>query len=156
MKVKQAWLRMNGTITRLSKRATTFPLEEILSGSSETAGKISSEPVLSFGSFAHRNMFTENERRYCNTWFYFSNPLTQLANFLFSLRFFWLFQTKLKSPAASLTLVADILARIANTDRGLALFLHETSVVVAHGERWDSVTESRFHTQRCCCCSFSC
>ncbi|XP_037607377.1 protein broad-minded isoform X1 [Sebastes umbrosus] len=44
-------------------------------------------------------------------------------------------QAKLKSPAATLTLIADVLARIANTDRGLALFLHEKNVVVAHSER---------------------
>uniref|UniRef100_A0A8D2ZSH9 Protein broad-minded n=1 Tax=Scophthalmus maximus TaxID=52904 RepID=A0A8D2ZSH9_SCOMX len=42
---------------------------------------------------------------------------------------------ELKSPAVALTLVADILARVANTDRGLALFLHEENVLVAHGER---------------------
>ncbi|XP_047184716.1 protein broad-minded isoform X3 [Scophthalmus maximus] len=44
-------------------------------------------------------------------------------------------QCELKSPAVALTLVADILARVANTDRGLALFLHEENVLVAHGER---------------------
>ncbi|XP_068609884.1 protein broad-minded [Brachionichthys hirsutus] len=44
-------------------------------------------------------------------------------------------QAKLKSPAATLTLVADVLARIANTDRGLALFLYERNVDVAHSER---------------------
>ncbi|XP_056283570.1 protein broad-minded isoform X2 [Pseudoliparis swirei] len=44
-------------------------------------------------------------------------------------------QVRLKSPAAALTLIADVLARIANTDRGLALFLYETNVVVAHTER---------------------
>nr|XP_040016630.1 protein broad-minded isoform X3 [Gasterosteus aculeatus aculeatus] len=44
-------------------------------------------------------------------------------------------QTKLKFPAATLTLIADILARIANTDRGLALFLYEKNLVVAHSER---------------------
>ncbi|XP_054474046.1 protein broad-minded [Anoplopoma fimbria] len=44
-------------------------------------------------------------------------------------------QAKLKSPAATLTLIADVLARIANTDRGLALFLYEKNVVVAHSER---------------------
>ncbi|XP_020492720.2 protein broad-minded [Labrus bergylta] len=38
-------------------------------------------------------------------------------------------QAKLKSPAASLTLIADVLARIANTDTGLALFLYETNLV---------------------------
>ena len=44
-------------------------------------------------------------------------------------------QAKLESHAASLTLVADVLARIANTDRGLALFLHQENVVAAHSER---------------------
>ncbi|XP_039980895.1 protein broad-minded isoform X2 [Xiphias gladius] len=44
-------------------------------------------------------------------------------------------QAKLKSPAATLTLIADILARIANTDRGLALFLYEKNLLVAHSER---------------------
>ncbi|XP_060947669.1 protein broad-minded [Limanda limanda] len=44
-------------------------------------------------------------------------------------------QCKLKSPAATLTLIADILARIANTDRGLALFLHEKNLLVAPSER---------------------
>nr|XP_019959269.1 PREDICTED: protein broad-minded [Paralichthys olivaceus] len=44
-------------------------------------------------------------------------------------------QCKLKSPAATLTLIADILARIANTDRGLALFLHEKNLLVADSER---------------------
>ncbi|XP_068564606.1 protein broad-minded isoform X2 [Cebidichthys violaceus] len=44
-------------------------------------------------------------------------------------------QAKLKSPAATLTLIADVLARIANTDRGLALFLYEKNLVVAHSER---------------------
>ncbi|XP_076612190.1 protein broad-minded isoform X3 [Chaetodon auriga] len=44
-------------------------------------------------------------------------------------------QAKLKSPAATLTLIADVLARIANTDRGLALFLYEKNQVVAHSER---------------------
>ncbi|KAM4522649.1 protein broad-minded isoform 1-T2 [Odontesthes bonariensis] len=44
-------------------------------------------------------------------------------------------QIKLKSPESTLTLVADVLARIANTDRGLALFLHEKNLVVAHSER---------------------
>uniref|UniRef100_A0A1A8IJY9 Protein broad-minded n=1 Tax=Nothobranchius kuhntae TaxID=321403 RepID=A0A1A8IJY9_NOTKU len=38
-------------------------------------------------------------------------------------------QTKLKCPEATLILIADILARIANTDGGLALFLYETSLV---------------------------
>uniref|UniRef100_A0A4W6EPP2 Protein broad-minded n=1 Tax=Lates calcarifer TaxID=8187 RepID=A0A4W6EPP2_LATCA len=40
-----------------------------------------------------------------------------------------------KSPAATLTLIADILARIANTDRGLNLFLYEKNLLVAHSER---------------------
>ncbi|XP_034555968.1 protein broad-minded isoform X2 [Notolabrus celidotus] len=44
-------------------------------------------------------------------------------------------QAKLKSPAATLTLIADVLARIANTDRGLALFLYEENLVVADTER---------------------
>ncbi|KAG7508076.1 hypothetical protein JOB18_002477 [Solea senegalensis] len=45
-------------------------------------------------------------------------------------------QCKLKTPAATLTLIADILARIANTDRGLALFLYERNLLVApHSER---------------------
>uniref|UniRef100_A0A8C4ECP3 Protein broad-minded n=1 Tax=Dicentrarchus labrax TaxID=13489 RepID=A0A8C4ECP3_DICLA len=44
-------------------------------------------------------------------------------------------QAKLKSPAATLTLIADVLARIANTDRGLALFLYEKNLVLAHSER---------------------
>ncbi|KAM8725656.1 protein broad-minded isoform 4-T4 [Acanthopagrus schlegelii] len=44
-------------------------------------------------------------------------------------------QAKLKSPAATLTLIADVLARIANTDRGLSLFLYEKNLVVAHSER---------------------
>uniref|UniRef100_A0A669CLE4 Protein broad-minded n=1 Tax=Oreochromis niloticus TaxID=8128 RepID=A0A669CLE4_ORENI len=41
----------------------------------------------------------------------------------------------LKSPAATLSLIADILARIANTDRGLALFLFEKNLAAAHSER---------------------
>ncbi|XP_031717290.1 protein broad-minded isoform X3 [Anarrhichthys ocellatus] len=44
-------------------------------------------------------------------------------------------QAKLKSPAATLTLIADVLARIANTDRGLSLFLYEKNLVIAHSER---------------------
>ncbi|KAM6915461.1 protein broad-minded [Xenentodon cancila] len=44
-------------------------------------------------------------------------------------------QSKLRSPAETLTLIADILARIASTDRGLALFLHEKNLVVAHNDR---------------------
>ncbi|XP_051816731.1 protein broad-minded isoform X2 [Acanthochromis polyacanthus] len=44
-------------------------------------------------------------------------------------------QPQLKSPAATLTLVADVLARIANTDRGLALFLYEKNLILAHSER---------------------
>ncbi|XP_068433515.1 protein broad-minded isoform X2 [Clinocottus analis] len=44
-------------------------------------------------------------------------------------------QAKLKSPAAALTLIADVLARIANTDRGLSLFLYEKNLVLAHSER---------------------
>ncbi|XP_030201530.1 protein broad-minded isoform X1 [Gadus morhua] len=37
-------------------------------------------------------------------------------------------QAKLKSPAGSLTHIADVLARIASTDRGLALFLNDKSL----------------------------
>ncbi|CAG5928448.1 unnamed protein product [Menidia menidia] len=44
-------------------------------------------------------------------------------------------QVKLKSPVSTLTLVADVLARIANTDRGLALFLYEKNLIGAQGER---------------------
>ncbi|CAJ1077981.1 protein broad-minded isoform X2 [Xyrichtys novacula] len=44
-------------------------------------------------------------------------------------------QAELKSPAATLTLIADVLARIANTNRGLALFLYEMNLVVADSER---------------------
>nr|XP_020471046.1 protein broad-minded isoform X2 [Monopterus albus] len=44
-------------------------------------------------------------------------------------------QVKLKCAAATLSLIADILARIANTDRGLALFLYENNLVMAHSER---------------------
>ncbi|XP_056150177.1 protein broad-minded [Lampris incognitus] len=43
-------------------------------------------------------------------------------------------QVKLKSPAATLTHIADALAHIANTDRGLALFLYEKNLVAAQGE----------------------
>ncbi|XP_026196456.1 protein broad-minded [Anabas testudineus] len=43
-------------------------------------------------------------------------------------------QVKLRSPAATLSLIADVLAHIANTDRGLALFLYENSLV-PHSER---------------------
>ncbi|KAM8846117.1 protein broad-minded [Synchiropus picturatus] len=44
-------------------------------------------------------------------------------------------EAKLESPAVTLTLVADILARIANTDRGLSLFLHEKNLLVNNSER---------------------
>ncbi|XP_005461430.1 protein broad-minded isoform X1 [Oreochromis niloticus] len=44
-------------------------------------------------------------------------------------------KAELKSPAATLSLIADILARIANTDRGLALFLFEKNLAAAHSER---------------------
>lgn len=44
-------------------------------------------------------------------------------------------KAKLKSPSVTLTLVADVLARIASTDRGLELFLHEKNVVLSHNER---------------------
>ncbi|XP_047244018.1 protein broad-minded isoform X4 [Girardinichthys multiradiatus] len=43
-------------------------------------------------------------------------------------------QTTMGKPAATQILIADILARIANTDRGLALFLFEKNLV-GHGER---------------------
>lgn len=59
-------------------------------------------------------------------------------------------QVRLKSPAAALTLIADVLARIANTDRGLALFLYEMNVVVAHTERWDGAIEFRLKTLGLC------
>lgn len=49
--------------------------------------------------------------------------------------FFCGFQAKFKPPAALLTLIADVLARIANADGGLALFLQEKNVVAAHGKR---------------------
>ncbi|XP_077366165.1 protein broad-minded isoform X2 [Festucalex cinctus] len=44
-------------------------------------------------------------------------------------------ESKLKCPAATLPLVADILARMVNTDRGLALFLYEKNLLVGHSER---------------------
>ncbi|XP_030577927.1 protein broad-minded isoform X2 [Archocentrus centrarchus] len=44
-------------------------------------------------------------------------------------------KAELKSPVATLTLIADILARVANTDRGLALFLYEKNLIAAHSER---------------------
>ncbi|XP_041660694.1 protein broad-minded [Cheilinus undulatus] len=44
-------------------------------------------------------------------------------------------EAKLKSPAVTLTLIADVLARIANTDRGLALFLYKKNLVLADTER---------------------
>ncbi|XP_078798719.1 protein broad-minded isoform X3 [Oryzias latipes] len=44
-------------------------------------------------------------------------------------------QSTLDSPATTLILIADVLARIANTDRGLALFLYEKNVVGPQGER---------------------
>ncbi|KAK5879748.1 hypothetical protein CesoFtcFv8_022841 [Champsocephalus esox] len=44
-------------------------------------------------------------------------------------------QVKLKSPAATLPLIADVLARIVNTDRGLSLFLYEKNLVVSNNER---------------------
>ncbi|KAM4632881.1 protein broad-minded [Polymixia lowei] len=43
-------------------------------------------------------------------------------------------QAKLKSPGATLTHIADTLARIANTEEGLALFLYEKNLVLAHDE----------------------
>ncbi|XP_061560030.1 protein broad-minded isoform X1 [Phycodurus eques] len=44
-------------------------------------------------------------------------------------------QSKLKCPAATLPLVADVLARMVNTHGGLALFLYEKNLLVGHGER---------------------
>lgn len=44
-------------------------------------------------------------------------------------------KAKLKSPPATLTLIADVLARIANSNRGLDLFLHKKNVVTSHSER---------------------
>ncbi|KAK7940122.1 hypothetical protein WMY93_003448 [Mugilogobius chulae] len=44
-------------------------------------------------------------------------------------------KTKLKCPPVTLTLVADVLARIANTNRGLDLFLHRKNIVMSHNER---------------------
>ncbi|KAJ8396241.1 hypothetical protein AAFF_G00021080 [Aldrovandia affinis] len=43
-------------------------------------------------------------------------------------------QAKLKSPETTLTHIADILARIATTERGLSLFLYEKNLVSAEGE----------------------
>ncbi|KAK2864292.1 hypothetical protein Q7C36_003446 [Tachysurus vachellii] len=43
-------------------------------------------------------------------------------------------QAKLNSPESSLTHIADTLARIATTERGLALFLYERKIVSAEGE----------------------
>lgn len=63
-----------------------------------------------------------------------SAPDVNVVDCLF-LFFFCGFQATLKPPAASLTLIADVLARIANSDGGLALFLQEKSVVAAQGER---------------------
>ncbi|XP_054617419.1 protein broad-minded [Dunckerocampus dactyliophorus] len=44
-------------------------------------------------------------------------------------------QARLKSPESTLPLIADVLARMVNTDRGLALFLYERNLLVAYGER---------------------
>ncbi|XP_049613503.1 protein broad-minded [Syngnathus scovelli] len=44
-------------------------------------------------------------------------------------------QSKLKCPAATLPQVADVLARMVNTDRGLALFLYDKNLLVGHSER---------------------
>lgn len=47
---------------------------------------------------------------------------------------FFTSQAKLNSPESSLTHIADTLARIATTERGLALFLYERKIVSAEGE----------------------
>ncbi|XP_061669175.1 LOW QUALITY PROTEIN: protein broad-minded [Syngnathoides biaculeatus] len=44
-------------------------------------------------------------------------------------------QSKVECPAATLPLIADVLARLVNTDGGLALFLYEKSLLVGHGQR---------------------
>ncbi|XP_019738253.1 protein broad-minded isoform X1 [Hippocampus comes] len=44
-------------------------------------------------------------------------------------------QTKLKCPAATLPLIADVLARMVNTDRGLALFLYDRNLLMGPNER---------------------
>ncbi|KAJ0026787.1 hypothetical protein NQD34_017787 [Periophthalmus magnuspinnatus] len=44
-------------------------------------------------------------------------------------------KTKLKSPPATLTLIADVLARIANTNKGLDLFLHKKDLMISHSQR---------------------
>ncbi|XP_038159620.1 protein broad-minded [Cyprinodon tularosa] len=44
-------------------------------------------------------------------------------------------RTNLKYPAATQILIADILARIANTDKGLEIFLYEKNLLGAHGEK---------------------
>ncbi|XP_077408254.1 protein broad-minded isoform X2 [Vanacampus margaritifer] len=44
-------------------------------------------------------------------------------------------QSILKCPVATLSLVADILARMINTDKGLALFLYERNLLVGQSER---------------------
>ncbi|KAJ8355919.1 hypothetical protein SKAU_G00187130 [Synaphobranchus kaupii] len=43
-------------------------------------------------------------------------------------------QAKLKSPETTLTYIADILARIATTERGLSLFLYDRNLVSVEGE----------------------
>uniref|UniRef100_A0A8C6UUP5 Protein broad-minded n=1 Tax=Neogobius melanostomus TaxID=47308 RepID=A0A8C6UUP5_9GOBI len=42
---------------------------------------------------------------------------------------------KLKSPPATLTLIADVLAQIANSNKGFDLFLHKKNVVMSLSER---------------------
>uniref|UniRef100_A0A3Q3DFD7 Protein broad-minded n=1 Tax=Hippocampus comes TaxID=109280 RepID=A0A3Q3DFD7_HIPCM len=42
--------------------------------------------------------------------------------------------TKLKCPAATLPLIADVLARMVNTDRGLALFLYDRNLLMGPNE----------------------
>lgn len=44
-------------------------------------------------------------------------------------------QAKLKSLESTLTHVADTLARIATTERGLSLFLYDRNLLSADGER---------------------
>ncbi|XP_015227210.1 PREDICTED: protein broad-minded [Cyprinodon variegatus] len=50
-------------------------------------------------------------------------------------------RTNLKFPAATQILIADILARIANTDKGLEIFLYEKNLLGAHGEKTSSLSE---------------
>ncbi|CAL1586616.1 unnamed protein product [Knipowitschia caucasica] len=44
-------------------------------------------------------------------------------------------KTQLNHPSVTLTLIADVLARIANTNKGLDLFLHQKNVLISHNER---------------------